>query len=85
MIDNYLSWVKMHRKYAIAEAFRCIRLSRETDDEWINGFYRGMALVLGLECSHHRKLQKSLEAHLEYACTHSSPEVWQEFSSKLLS
>jgi len=63
MIENYLDFVKSQRKFAISEAFRAMRLSRATDDKWMNGFYRGMDLVYDYECSQWRKLQKDIEAH----------------------
>ena len=62
MIENYLDFVKSRRKFAISEAFRAMRLSRATDDKWMNGFYRGMDLVYDYECSQWRKLQKDIEA-----------------------
>lgn len=85
MIDNYLEYAKRRRRWCITDAIRAGRIYRSNSVEWMQGFYRGMALEADCQGQYWKQLQKSLEAHIEYACTHSSPEVWEAFSRKLLS
>ena len=85
MIDNYLDWVKLHRERAGKSAVANRRSAKGYTDPWLQGFYIGLGSARILECHTFRRLQKSLEEHIEYACTHSSPEVWERFSKSLLS
>jgi len=64
MIDNYLDFVKGRRAYALREMRHCRDKSRQFQENWANGFYRGMALVWEFESRHWRTLQKDIEARL---------------------
>jgi len=85
MIDNYLDWVKRQRRYCVQRAVCRARQSREVQDDWAKGFYKGLAMANNHSGQNFKRLQKSLEEHIEYACAHSSPEVWERFSKSLLS
>ena len=85
MIDNYLDWVKRQRKFHMRMAARYNREVTRTPSEWGQGFSKGVAMTHDYSNRMLRRLQKSLEEHIEYACSHSSPEVWERFSKSLLS
>ena len=85
MINNYLTWVKRRRKYCVDCAIRDARISRRATNDWAKGFHKGLSMANDFSGQNFKQLQKSLEEQLEYACTHSSPEVWQRFSQSLLS
>jgi len=85
MIDNYLDWAKRRRKWYVQSAIRLGRESRMTTESWEKGFSEGLALAYKCSARDFRWLQKSFEEHIEYACSHSSPEVWERFSKSLLS
>ena len=85
MINNYLDWAKRQRKYSIKMSIYYDRRFRENTDDFSDGFHKGLSMSYDYSGRNFKKLQKSLEQHIEYACTHSSPEVWQRFSRSLLS
>jgi len=85
MINNYLDWVKKRREWYARSALGSGREFREVTDAWSKGFYKGLAMAYNCGARDFGHLQKSLEEHIEYACAHSSPEVWERFSKSLLS
>jgi len=62
MINNYLDWAKTKRNRSIADARRCMVISRESVDAWAKGFYQGMKLVHDFDAQHWLELQKDIEA-----------------------
>lgn len=85
MIDNYLDFAKRQRQNALVRARRAMQDERLDHSEICRGIDAGLRIAYDIESRHWRILQKSLEDHIEYACTHSSSKVWEKFSQSLLS
>jgi len=62
MIDNYLDFVKGERKRLLEESKADYKMSATFHCEWLQGYYRGKALVKLCDSWTWKRLQKDIEA-----------------------